>query len=108
MGQAGNATRSSTVRQEYDVQVNNIIVTIMISVMSIIVIPLLVSVFRAALRWKGIEDKLEKVVTDIREIVDDKNRIHTELVGMMREDREATNRRLRWLEENLWNTRRGR
>lgn len=84
------------------------LLSIIISIVGVIVIPTVILAFRAAVRWKGIEDKLGQVVNDMREIVEDKNRVHSELVIQMREDRDATNRRLRWLEENLWNGKKGR
>lgn len=79
-----------------------IILSVAVSVMGVIVIPLLVFAFRAAIRWKGIEDDLKDIAKDLKEIVDDKNRVHAELSAQMRDDRNATNQRLRWLEENLW------
>lgn len=38
----------------------------------------------------------------MRQLVENKDRIHAEMLGQMREDRQATDRRLRWLEEYLW------
>jgi hypothetical protein len=76
--------------------------TIALSVMGVIVFPTLLLAFRAAIRWKGIEDKLGEVVTQLQEITEDEHRVHAELNTQMREDRNATNLRLRWLEENLW------
>ena len=78
-------------------------VTIVLTIIGVIVIPVLAVIFRAAVRWKGIEDKLEGITDDLKSLVHDKDRVHTEIATQMREDRLATNQRLRWLEENLWN-----
>lgn len=79
--------------------------TIMLAVIAVLITPALAILFRAAIRWKGIEDKLDEAVRDLKSIVDDKNKVHTEIVAQMREDRSATDRRLRWLEENIWKLR---
>ena len=79
-----------------------IALSIVTSALGLIIIPLLVFSFRLAIRWKGVEDKLDQVVRDLDKIVKDKDNIHSELVRQMREDRAATNKRLRWLEENRW------
>jgi methionine salvage enolase-phosphatase E1 len=73
-----------------------------VSIVGVIILPLVVLMFRAAIRWKGIEDKLDNVVSDLTELVKDKDKIHAELANAMREDRRSNDRRLRWLEENLW------
>lgn len=79
--------------------------TIMLAVIAVLITPALAILFRAAIRWKGIEDKLDEAVRDLKSIVDDKNKVHSEIVAQMREDRSATDRRLRWLEENIWKLR---
>lgn len=71
------------------------VLALAVSILGIIIIPLLILMFRAAIRWKGIEDRLSVLVGN-------EDKIHAELIAQMREDRAATNRRLRWLEENLW------
>jgi hypothetical protein len=50
--------------------------------------------------------QLKNIVEDIRALVADKDRTHTEILEQMREDRKATDRRLRWLELNVWSRRR--
>lgn len=67
------------------------ILTLVISVMGVIILPFIIMAFRAAIRWKGIEDKLGNVVDDLGG-----------LIAQMKEDRKSTDRRLRWLEENIW------
>lgn len=82
------------------------ILALAVSILGIIVIPLLILLFRIAIKWKGLEDRLNNVVQDLGDIVKDKDKIHSEMLAQMREDRKATDRRLRWLEENLWSGRR--
>ena len=79
-----------------------IYLSIILSLLAVIVIPTLALIMRAAVRWKGIEDKIDNVVGDLNELVRDKDKVHQELAMQMREDRKATNQRLRWLEENVW------
>lgn len=62
----------------------------------------LVYMMRMAMRWARVEHGLEDLVTDVKQLVADKDRVHAEIVTTMREDRAATDRRLRWLEEHLW------
>lgn len=59
-------------------------------------------VVRLTLRWGRIESDLRHLAGDMAEIVRDKDRVHAEIVAAMRDDRAATDRRLRWLEEHLW------
>lgn len=46
-----------------------------------------------------IEDKLDNAINDIAQLVIDKDRVHTAIYEQMRIDREATDKRLRYLEE---------
>lgn len=61
-----------------------------------IVIPLAVMVVHGVVKWTRIQDRLDAVIVDLRELVDEVKQNHG-----------ATDRRLRWLEENLWKRRRG-
>lgn len=82
--------------------------TVALSVLTLIVVPLAAVVVRLIIRLTRREDKLDRLVDDVRKLVEDKDRIHGEMYRTMRDDRAATDRRLRWLEENLWkNGRRG-
>ena len=81
--------------------------TLILSTIGIVGIPALAFVVRATIKWTRVEDKLEVIATKLLDIVRDKDKIHGEMLQQMREDREATNRRLRWLEENLWRRLRG-
>lgn len=81
--------------------------TLILSAIGIIGIPTLAFVVRATIKWTRVEDKLEVIATKLLDLVRDKDKIHSKMLQQMREDREATNRRLRWLEENLWRRRHG-
>lgn len=54
-------------------------------------------------KWTNATDRLEVIERHMKELVDDKNRVHKEITDSMRDDRRATNERLRWLEENFYN-----
>jgi hypothetical protein len=77
-------------------------ISITVSILGILVIPLIGLLIRGAMKWTRVEDKLDSVVKKMADLVDDKNRVHLELASQMREDRKATDRRLRWLEEHTW------
>lgn len=72
--------------------------SIALGVLSVIVIPLVVFLIRGAVKWTRVESKLESIVEKLGEIVADKDKIHAELIAQMRDDRRATDERLRWLE----------
>lgn len=52
-------------------------------------------------------NQLASIARDLDRLVADKDRAHAELAAQMREDRQVTDRRLRWLETHLW-ARRGK
>lgn len=76
---------------------------LILTVIAVIMIPLLAFMVRATARWARAEERLTRVAGDLEAIVRDKDRAHQELYTAMREDRAATDKRLRWLEEHLWN-----
>jgi uncharacterized membrane protein YhiD involved in acid resistance len=78
------------------------IATVSISFTAIIIIPLVVLLFRIAIKWTKTEDKLDTIAVDLKKIVEDKDRVHQEITQQMTDDRKATDRRLRWLEEHIW------
>ena len=59
--------------------------------------------WRMSAKWTNAIDRLEAIEVHTKALVDDKNRVHKEMNDQMREDRNATNERLRWLEQNLYN-----
>lgn len=69
---------------------------------SVIVLPFLAFFFRMTVKWTRVEARLEEIAEDLKRIVDDKDRVHTSMLNQMGQDRQATDRRLRWLEEHLW------
>lgn len=79
------------------------VITLCLSIITLLLIPLIALLIRGAIKWTRVEGKLDSVVSQIGNIVADKDRVHAELYTQMREDRGATDRRLRWLEEHLWN-----
>ena len=74
-------------------------VTVALSALAVLALPALALVIRLTVRFTSMADKLTS-------LVEDKERVHAEMYRTMREDRAATDRRLRWLEENLWRYRR--
>lgn len=80
--------------------------TVSISFLGIVLIPLTALLWRVAVSVTREHDKMTEIEEDIQKLVDDKDRTHAAIIEQMREDRTATNQRLRWLEENVWNTQR--
>ena len=79
------------------------IIGLVLSVMSVILIPLFAVIIRMTIRWTTVETSLAALTSDMRELVQNKEQVHASMLESMREDRKATDRRLRWLEENVWN-----
>lgn len=77
-------------------------VTLILSGVSVIFIPMLVFLIRATVKWTRVEDRLAQIGLDVERLVKDKDQVHREIVNQMHEDRVATNERLTWLERNLW------
>lgn len=77
-----------------------------LSVISVLLLPTLVLMIRGAVKWTRTEDRLATLVDDVRELISDKDRTHQEILEQMRVDRDATDRRLRYIEE--WWMDRGR
>lgn len=80
-----------------------IFVTIALSTLGVLILPALGFLIRITVKWTRVEDKLDHVVSDMRQLVQDKDKVHLEITKQMTDDRKATDRRLRWLEENIWN-----
>ena len=75
---------------------------ITLSAIGIIGIPTLTFIVRATIKWTRVEDRLQVISDKLIDIVKDKDETHAAMIQQMREDRNATNTRLRWLEENVW------
>jgi hypothetical protein len=80
------------------------LIGIALTIIAVLILPGVALLWRGAVKWTRVEIKLDNVVKDLGIIVADKDRTHAELAAQMREDRTATNQRLRWLEEHLWKT----
>lgn len=85
------------------------ILTLCLSALAILIIPFSIMLVRGAIKWTRIEgkidaanEKIDRTQTELAHFVADKERAHTLIYEQMKDDREATNRRLRWLEEHLW------
>jgi len=76
--------------------------TLAILILSVVIVPVLVTMLRMSIRWTRVEAKLEQLVLDVKKLVVDKDRTHQELQQQATNDRQATDKRLRWLEEFLW------
>jgi hypothetical protein len=77
-----------------------------LTVISVLLLPTLVLMVRGVVKWTRTEDRLSELVTDVKTLVDDQDKVHTAMLEQMRTDREATDRRLRFIEE--WFMQRGR
>lgn len=77
-------------------------ITLMLSVLAVVVIPLIAVLVRGVVKWTRIEGKVDALAVDLKEFMMDKEKAHTLIYSQMKDDRDATNRRLRWLEEHLW------
>lgn len=70
--------------------------------LGVILIPILVVLFRLTVVLTRDRDKIQTIADDLTDLVEAKDKVHSEMYRTMRDDRQATDRRLRWLEENLW------
>ena len=64
-------------------------------------------ILAALLRWQiknarhqmHVEDKIDQALVDISKLVNDKDRVHVAIYEQMKVDRDATDKRLRYIEE---------
>jgi hypothetical protein len=75
------------------------VLTLLLAATTVILIPALTILFRGTAKWVRIESKVDYLAENLRAILHDDIKIHQDLSDQMREDRRATNQRLRWLEE---------
>lgn len=80
--------------------------TLAVSMVGVILIPLGVLLYRIVVRATEDRDELRHIREDLGELVKDKDRVHLEMLKQLTADRDATDKRLRWLEEHLWAKRR--
>jgi hypothetical protein len=72
---------------------------IILTVFSVLLVPALAILLRGAVKWTRTEDQLATLVGDVGQLVADKDKVHAEILEQMRIDRDATDRRLRYIEE---------
>lgn len=82
------------------------LLALILSAFAVIFIPLLIALIRGIVKWTRVEDKLDELVKDMGQLIKDKDATHEAMLKQMTDDRSVTDRRLRWLEENLWKGRR--
>jgi hypothetical protein len=84
--------------------------TLIVSAIGAILLPTLIMILRGIVRWTRTwtitEEKLSAVASDLSELMAQKDQVHAALFDQMRVDREATDKRLRFIEE--WFMRGGR
>ncbi len=78
---------------------------LLVTGIGVICIPTLIMLAKGASRWARTETHLETLIGEVRQLVQDKDKTHEEMLEQMRVDRDATDRRLRFMEE--WYMRRG-
>lgn len=79
--------------------------TFAVTLVGIILIPIVVLLWRVAVGATHLKDQIENMEKDIKDLVENKDKTHQTIFESMKEDRRATDRRLRWLEENVWKER---
>jgi hypothetical protein len=77
---------------------------IALSFLAIILIPLLVMLVRIVQKATRLEGNQERISNSLISLVQDKEKIHAAMLDQMKDDRRATDIRLRWLEEHYWKT----
>lgn len=70
-------------------------VTTALTALAVLALPALALVVRLTVRLTVMTDKITSLAAG-------EERAHSEMYRTMREDRAVTDRRLRWLEEHLW------
>jgi hypothetical protein len=79
------------------------ILTLIVSVIGAIGLPIMILLLRGLFQWTRTwtktEEKLSAVAKDLAELMAQKDSVHAALYDQMRVDREATDRRLRFIEE---------
>ena len=85
------------------------LIEVILSIIAVLLIPLIRLVYKAGQNQQRIEDKqvnlvesMEKQNAGMQKLIADKDAVHREIMQTIREDRAATDKRLRWLEENVW------
>lgn len=85
-----------------------IVIGLALTAISVIGIPLVTMLVRGSAKWTRVEAKLDNVIDDVRDLVINKDQVHLVIMQTIKDDRAATDKRLRWLEEFLWKRGNGR
>lgn len=78
------------------------IIGLVLTAIAVIGIPLVTMLVRGSAKWTRVEAKLDNVIDDVRDLVINKDQVHLVIMQTIKDDRAATDKRLRWLEEFLW------
>lgn len=76
--------------------------SLLVVLITAVFVPMIVVLYRGIVKWTRTEDKLDALIEDMEKLVKDKDATHNAMINQMTNDRQATDRRLRWLEENVW------
>lgn len=76
--------------------------SLLVVLITAIFLPMVALLYRGIVKWTRTEDKLDELIRDVNKLILDKDKTHAEMLQQMTNDRSATDRRLRWLEENIW------
>lgn len=76
--------------------------TLALTAVAVLLIPMLAFTYRLVIKWTKAEAKLDETVKDLGELVKDKDEAHKWLYEQIDRSNVAMDKRLRWLEENLW------
>lgn len=78
------------------------LIALAMTFLGIVLIPLLGLVIRVVIKMTRAEDKLNAVAESMKKLVEDKDKVHSEMLAQMRDDRKASDERLRYLERYVW------
>lgn len=77
------------------------VTSLILTLITVVLIPTLVVLVRGAVKWTQTEDKLGSLVDAVEKLVDEKDKVHAAMLDQMTRDRDATDRRLRFIEERF-------
>lgn len=75
---------------------------LLISIIAVLVIPFIIALMRMTVKWTRIESRLNELTDDMKTLIENKDKVHADIIATMAQDRKATNERLRWVEEHIW------
>lgn len=84
---------------------NTELLAIIISVLAVLIIPALALLVRISVKWQRLEDGLSDIDEDVKQLVKEKSDANRELYNLIKTGLEAIDKRVRWLEQNIWNRR---